>query len=49
MHYAAREGVELGGLVSYGVNLPDLSRATVIYLARILKGAKPAEFGVQMC
>jgi hypothetical protein len=30
--YAAREGVELGGLVSYGVNLPDLSRATAIYL-----------------
>jgi hypothetical protein len=49
MHYAAREGVELGGLVSYGVNLPDLSRATAIYLARILKGAKPAEFGVHMC
>ena len=23
--YAAREGVELGGLSSYGVNLPDLS------------------------
>jgi ABC-type uncharacterized transport system substrate-binding protein len=49
MHYAAGEGVELGGLVSYGVNLPDLSRATAIYLARILKGAKPAEFGVHMC
>jgi len=45
--YAAREGVELGGLVSYGVNLPDLSRATAIYLARILKGAKPAELPIQ--
>ena len=45
--YAAREGVELGGLVSYGVNLPDLSRATAIYLDRILKGAKPAELPVQ--
>lgn len=45
--YAAREGVELGGLVSYGVNLPDLSRATAIYLDRILKGAKPAELPIQ--
>src|SRR5260370_25884520 len=45
--YAGREGVELGGLVSYGVNLPDLSRATAIYLDKILKGAKPAELPVQ--
>ena len=45
--YAAREGVELGGLVSYGVNLPDLSRATAIYLDKILKGVKPAELPVQ--
>ncbi|MGE5163918.1 MAG: ABC transporter substrate-binding protein [Sphingobacteriales bacterium] len=45
--YAAREGVEIGGLVSYGVNLPDLSRATAIYLDKILKGAKPAELPVQ--
>ena len=45
--YAAREGAELGGLVSYGVNLPDLSRATAIYLDKILKGAKPAELPVQ--
>ena len=45
--YAAREGAELGGLVSYGVNLPDLSRATAVYLNKILKGAKPAELPVQ--
>src|SRR6516164_4144542 len=45
--YAAREGVELGGLVSYGANLPDLSRATAIYLDKILKGAKPAELPIQ--
>ena len=41
--YVAREGVELGGLVSYGVNLSDLSRATAIYLDRVLKGVKPTE------
>ena len=45
--FAAREGAELGGLVSYGVNLPDLSRATAVYLDKILKGAKPAELPVQ--
>ena len=45
--YVAREGVELGGLISYGVNLPDLSRATAIYLDRVLKGAKPAELPIQ--
>jgi putative tryptophan/tyrosine transport system substrate-binding protein len=41
--YAAREAVELGGLA----NLPDLSRATAIYIGKILKGAKPAELPVQ--
>jgi putative ABC transport system substrate-binding protein len=45
--YAAREGVELGGLVSYGVNLPTLSRGTATYLDKILKGAKPAELPIQ--
>jgi ABC-type uncharacterized transport system substrate-binding protein len=45
--YAAREGVELGGLVSYGANLPDLSRTTAAFLDRILKGARPAELPVQ--
>jgi len=45
--YAAREAVDLGGLVSYGVNLPGLSRATATYLDSILKGAKPAELPIQ--
>ena len=44
--YVAREGVELGGLVSYGVNLSDLSRATAIYLDRVLKGVKPTELPI---
>jgi putative ABC transport system substrate-binding protein len=45
--YAAREGVEAGGLMSYGANLPDLARQTVLYVDKILKGANPADLPVQ--
>jgi putative ABC transport system substrate-binding protein len=45
--YAAREGADLGGLVSYDVNQSDLSRSTAVYLEKILKGAKPADLPVQ--
>jgi ABC-type uncharacterized transport system substrate-binding protein len=45
--YAAREGAEAGGLMSYGANLPDLARYTASYVDKILKGARPAELPVQ--
>jgi putative ABC transport system substrate-binding protein len=45
--YAAREGVDAGGLISYGVNQQDLSRQTATYVDKILKGAKPAELPVE--
>jgi len=45
--YAAREGVELGGLMSYGANLSDLAKESASYVAKILNGAKPADLPVQ--
>jgi putative tryptophan/tyrosine transport system substrate-binding protein len=43
---AAREFADLGGLMSYGVNLSDLGRQTAPYVDKILKGAKAADLPV---
>jgi putative ABC transport system substrate-binding protein len=44
--YGVREIAEVGGLMSYGVNLVDGWRQIGVYTGRILKGAKPAELPV---
>jgi putative ABC transport system substrate-binding protein len=45
--YPIREFTELGGLLSYGHDVPDNYRRVAIYADRILKGIKPSELPVQ--
>jgi putative tryptophan/tyrosine transport system substrate-binding protein len=45
--YAQREFVDIGGLMSYGTDATDGSRLVGRFVARILKGEKPADLPVQ--
>jgi putative ABC transport system substrate-binding protein len=45
--HGVREYVEAGGLMSYGVNLPDQFRRVADIVDRILRGAKPADIPVE--
>ena len=41
--YDRHDFVDVGGLISYGVNLPELSRRAAEYVDKIFKGAKPGD------
>ena len=45
--YGVRELAQAGGLMAYGVNLPEMYRHGAFFVDRILKGAKPGDLPVE--
>ena len=45
--YGNRDAVEVGGLMSYGPDIPDLWRRSADYVDKILRGTKPADIPVE--
>ena len=45
--YQSREFALKGGLISYGVNYPDLYRRTASYVVRIFNGARPGDLPME--
>jgi putative ABC transport system substrate-binding protein len=47
MMTATRDSVEMGALISYGPNFPELWRRAGDYVDKVLRGAKPADIPVE--
>jgi putative tryptophan/tyrosine transport system substrate-binding protein len=45
--YSLREFVEAGGLMAYGVHLPEVYRRAAAHVDKVLKGIKPADIPVE--
>jgi putative ABC transport system substrate-binding protein len=45
--YGVRELAQAGGLMAYGVNLPEMYRHGAFFVDRILRGAKPGDLPVE--
>jgi putative ABC transport system substrate-binding protein len=45
--YESRDFVEDGGLMSYGPNIPDLSRRAAAFVVKIFNGAKPSDLPIE--
>jgi len=45
--YGIREYVEVGGLMSYGPNIPHMFRRTADYVDKILRGTKPGDIPIE--
>jgi putative tryptophan/tyrosine transport system substrate-binding protein len=45
--HGVREYIEVGGLISYGPNYPDLFRRAANYVDKVLRGTKPADIPIE--